>query len=236
MENTNKERKFDNFDEYAKDYRTIHNENIQISGESSEYFAEFKIKWLQKNIKETHFTFLDFGCGDGTLADWFVKYFPNAQYFGIDISDESIKIAQLKNLKNTEFHTFDGIKIPFPDQYFNYSIAACVFHHIDHSLHPQVLDEIKRVLKPNGSFFLWEHNPLNPITRKVVSECIFDKDCVLLKPSYSETIVRSAKFNNYKSDFVIFMPRKSIFKPFLFMENWFKKIPIGAQYILTAIK
>jgi ubiquinone/menaquinone biosynthesis C-methylase UbiE len=115
-------------------------------------------------------------------------------------------------------------------------MAACVFHHIDHSLHLEVLNEIKRVLKKGGKFYLWEHNHHNPVTRKVVAECEFDKDCVLLKPAYSGKLMKKAGFASVTNDYVIFMPRKNFLKPFLFIENMLSGVPIGAQYVMTAVK
>ena len=38
------ERSFDDFDAYAKDYRSIHTKNIKMSGADSFYFAEMKDK------------------------------------------------------------------------------------------------------------------------------------------------------------------------------------------------
>jgi SAM-dependent methyltransferase len=233
MENN---RKFDDFDSFAQDYRTIHTENIKISGESSEYFAEFKLKWLSEKVDNKAFQFLDFGCGDGALAQWFYQYFPQAHYFGVDISAESIAVAKNKNIKGAQFEVFDGIKLPFPDNTFDSCMAACVFHHIDASLHGEVLKEILRVLKPQGIFYLWEHNPYNPITRKVVAACEFDKDCVLLTPKYAKSIIKGGHFSEFKMNYVIFMPRSSFFKRILGIEKYFSAVPLGAQYVLSASK
>lgn len=233
MENN---RKFDDFDSFAQDYRTIHTENIKISGESSEYFAEFKLKWLSEKVDNKAFRFLDFGCGDGALAQWFYSYFPASQYEGVDISSESIAVAQSKGIEGAKFSVFDGIKLPFPDNSVDICMAACVFHHIDASLHPLVLDEILRVLKPQGVFYLWEHNPYNPITRKVVAACEFDKDCVLLTPKYAKSIIKGGRFSGFSMDYVIFMPRSPFFKRILGIEKYFSSIPLGAQYVLRAIK
>ena len=34
------------FDNFSQNYTKIHNQNIKISGESSEYFSEYKVKAL----------------------------------------------------------------------------------------------------------------------------------------------------------------------------------------------
>ena len=37
------------------------------------------------------------------------------------------------------------------------------------------------MLSEKGNIFITEHNPYNPVTRKIVSECAYDKDAILLK-------------------------------------------------------
>lgn len=49
---------------------------------------------------------------------------------------------------------FDALHIPFPDNYFEEIFFHHVIEHISHRLHNVVLTEIRRVLKPGGSFIL----------------------------------------------------------------------------------
>ena len=85
------ERSFDDFDAYAKDYRSIHTDNIKISGADSFYFAEMKVRLLQQFEKNTPLKILDVGCGDGTTEVYMNKYFPAWQITAIDISEKSIE-------------------------------------------------------------------------------------------------------------------------------------------------
>ena len=70
-----KDREFDNFDEYAKDYRQTHDKSVELSGAGSDYFSEYKIIELLKyeNPKKT-LRILDFGCGDGNSSFYFRKH------------------------------------------------------------------------------------------------------------------------------------------------------------------
>jgi hypothetical protein len=66
-------RNFDSFDEFADNYRQIHNENINITGTDSDYFSEHKIKTVKSyeiSIVE-NLNILDFGCGDGNSYTFF---------------------------------------------------------------------------------------------------------------------------------------------------------------------
>jgi trans-aconitate methyltransferase len=59
-----------------------------------------------------------------------------------------------------------------------------VFHHIPHDEHKNLLMELFALLNPNGKLVVWEHNPLNPFTRKIVNDCTFDQDAVLIYPYF----------------------------------------------------
>lgn len=228
---------FDNFDEFANDYRALHDESIKLSGTNSSYFCEYKIKELAK-IEDSNqqFSILDFGCGDGESCQFFRKHFKLSKLKGIDISEESIKKAQEKNITNAVFNPFNGLKIPAEDESYDIVFTSMVFHHIDHKLHAEILEEIHRVLKPKGRFYIFEHNPLNPLTRKVVRECVFDKDAVLLKSSYALKSIKDIGFKSSKIKYTIFIPRHKLFNWLLPLEKLLSKIPFGAQYFIRTVK
>ena len=111
-----------------------------------------------------------------------------------------------------------------------------VFHHIEHKLHDGVLKEIYRVLKRGGRFYNFEHNPNNPLTRKVVRECEFDEDAVLLKPAYNKMVTTNSGLKIEKLNYTLFFPRHKLFKIFHGLEKILTWCPFGAQYYIRAIK
>ena len=228
---------FDNFDQFATDYRQIHNQNIKLSGADSLYFSEFKVRWLRKYFgKNEPKDILDLGAGDGTCLKFFSHYFPDSSLKGIDVSELSIEEAEAKKIPNTEVAVYDGLHIPFPDQTFDLILVATVMHHIRFELHPGLMKEALRVLKPGGKIFIVEHNPHNPVTMHMVNTCPFDEDAVLLKPGYSKSLLRETGFKNVKNHFTLFFPRGGFFKPFHFLEPFLEWIPIGGQYVTIGEK
>jgi SAM-dependent methyltransferase len=227
------------FDEFAHNYRELHQKNIEITGEAPEFFYEYKVKDLAGIIKEFGWedeglSILDFGTGIGNSLDFFIKYFPGAHLFGVDVSEESLRIAQNKYQRRITFNIFDGVNLPFEDEKFDVVFAACVFHHIEKEKHAQVLREIKRVLKKNGALVIFEHNPLNPLTVRAVNACPLDKDAVLLGVSTLKAVLRTSGFRFCESRYRVFFP--SFLRYLRPIERYLYWLPIGAQYSILARK
>ena len=95
---------------------------------------------------------LDAGCGNGRLYPALKER--NIEYFGIDNSDQLIKIAKEK-FPEANFQIADILKIPFPDNYFDKIYCIAVLHHIpSDELRLQAMKELKRALKPKGLLIL----------------------------------------------------------------------------------
>ncbi|HMJ46110.1 MAG TPA: class I SAM-dependent methyltransferase [Ferruginibacter sp.] len=230
------ERKFDDFDKHAQGYREVHTRNIRLSGADSYYFAEMKVRLLKRFEKNTPLKVLDVGCGDGATELYFQKYFPSWQLTGIDVSGKSIEEAKKKNITTAVFELYNGTNINAPDDEFDIVFMAGVLHHIDFSLHDNILKEVWRVLKKHGRFYLFEHNPINPFTRYLVNTCEFDKDARLLENTYTSSLLRSRQFRVIKKEFIIFFPRKGLLSGLLFLEKYLHWLPLGGQYFFVSEK
>lgn len=220
-----------NFDDYAKDYREIHTKNIQVfSGKDSGYFGEYKVRIIRQELNgNKKVRILDLGCGDGLSAVFFKKYFPGMQYDGLDISKESIHQAEQKIQKrNISFRMYDGKTIPFDDDSFDIILIACVLHHVPYDEHYGLLKECQRVLKERGNLYIFEHNPFNPVTRKIVNTCPFDEDAVLIRAGRMKHLLSELRFHNIKISYTIFFPRKFFFRYLLGIEKYLKCLPGGA--------
>jgi ubiquinone/menaquinone biosynthesis C-methylase UbiE len=228
----NKNTSFDNFDQFATDYRQIHNENIKLTGADSQYFSEFKVRWLREYFgKKEPAQILDLGAGDGTCLTYFSTYFPQSDLKGIDVSELSIEEAKAKNIPRAEVKVYDGSHIPYADNSFDCILVATVMHHIRFELHVGLMEEALRVLKPGGQIFIVEHNPHNPVTMHMVNTCPFDEDAVLLKPAYTKKLLQQTGFKEVKNHFTLFFPRGGFFKIFHPLEKHLEFLPIGGQYV-----
>ena len=105
-------------------------------------------------------------------------------------------------------------------------------HHVSEELHFDLLKECKRVLKEEGSIYVFEHNPLNPLTRKIVNNCVFDKDAVLINPKKLIKKIKTLNFLKVKKQYTIFLPRNSFLNKLIFIEKFLYWCPLGGQYFL----
>ncbi|MDA3896543.1 MAG: class I SAM-dependent methyltransferase [Desulfobacteraceae bacterium] len=226
----------DNFGEFADNYNKTLNDAIQFSGEEAEFFIETKIKLMNEEIHRNNLcvrSILDFGCGTGNALKYIHKYFPEASYYGIDVSKQSIQQARTQGSTDLFFY-YEGNRLPFENNSFDIVFASVVFHHISLISHTPLIEDIHRVLNPNGGFFLFEHNPYNPFVRKIVKDCPFDKDAFLLSPKYSKKIFHHSPFQTWTLKYYLFFPK--FLKIFRFLEKYLSWALIGAQYYIFAKK
>lgn len=225
------------FNKYADDYRKILTGNIKKFSEfDSNYFSEYKVKVVKDVLVEPAEKILDFGCGDGISCEFFNKHFPNSMITGIDVSFESIKIALNKQIPNASFIHYEKEELPFKEESFDMIFVACVLHHINKQNHENLINEFKRVLKKNGKLFIFEHNPSNIITRKMVKDCVFDENAELIHAKSLKNMVIKSGFSDVKVNYTLFFPRYKILEKCFSLEKYLRRCPLGAQYYIKAKK
>lgn len=97
---------------------------------------------------------LDLGCGAG--RDSRILAEKGYEIVGIDYSNEMLKSARKLHgdLKNIHFRKMDMRKLDFKNRVFDGVWASASLLHIPKKEIPKVLREVRRVLKPNGYFFV----------------------------------------------------------------------------------
>lgn len=225
------------FDKFAEEYKQLHTTNIRASGETPEYFARYKVQDVARLLNEQipcKLRILDFGAGVGTSTPYFKEFFPNAKITCLDVSNKCLEIGRNLYADIAEFVAFDGQSIPYPDNTFDLVFAACVFHHIPHNQHLQLLAELRRVTKYHGRCCFFEHNPYNPLTVHAVNTCPFDENAVLIKASDFHRRVVNAGFSKVAHYYRIFIPGS--LRNLRFIESYLTWLPLGAQYYVTGQK
>lgn len=120
--------------------------NNLMSFGTQNYVKHFSVKLL--DIKP-HELVLDICCGTGDLSRIIKKIQPNAQVTGIDFSEKMLAIAKKKYSK-INFLQGDATKLPFEDSMFDYVVMGFGLRNILNA--EKAVEEVYRVLKPNGEF------------------------------------------------------------------------------------
>jgi len=216
------------FDDYAKSYDALHNQNLEASGEPLEYFSAYKRACLERLGAPRGEPLLDYGCGIGNVTRALSEGFDEVH--GYDPSAESLKVAR-ERIPNATFHaSLDAV----PGSHFASAVLSGVLHHVPRPERLSVLAEVRNKLRPGGRLFVFEHNPLNPVTRHTVATCPFDDDADLLWPWQAKKLLARAQFRDVSLDYIVFFPRP--LAPLRPLEPRLGWLPLGAQLLLVGTR
>ncbi len=102
---------------------------------------------------------LEIGCSVGQLACELKKRLPDAEVFGTDISAPMVRYAHWRaNEQDLDVHfaQMAAEALDFPDNHFDLVAAHILFHEIPRPVIEKTLSEAFRVLRPGGTFVLWD--------------------------------------------------------------------------------
>ena len=135
------------FDEYAGRYDSALDEGLSLSGESKEYFAQARVRWLAGRLRERGVApqqVLDFGCGTGDTGPALLDRLHARLVVGVDPSLESIATARRTHadprLQYEEMNTLQ------PSGQFQLAYCNGVFHHIESERRADALSYLHRSL------------------------------------------------------------------------------------------
>lgn len=217
------------FDEYAAVYDEELQSSFGFMANCTEnlFFYKHKVDCIRRYFPtEQHLKILDFGCGCGEVLKELAMEYPESKIVGYDISTEAsaIAIKQLVHLDNvkcvTDLETVGK---------FDLVIVSNVMHHIPPGSRTDILRGVVQRLSKNGYLVVFEHNPFNPLTRKVVSNCKFDENAELLTPTQLNKYIDDLGMVKMKLWYVVYFPWGKRINSIL--EKVMGGVPFGAQYM-----
>jgi ubiquinone/menaquinone biosynthesis C-methylase UbiE len=124
-----------------------------------------QMRWLRQFVVshatalQDHGEAVDLGCGPGHLVLALARRAPGLHLTGVDLSENMLVDAQLSAVQaglgdRVDFRLGNVEKIPFPDQSLELVISTFSLHHWSDPV--KVLNEIDRVLKPGGAFYIFD--------------------------------------------------------------------------------
>src|SRR5690348_14116873 len=144
------------FDNYASaGYGKLLQDPIMQRFGEQRFFFERKLGLLRALYEQyanstLSASWLDVGCGEGTLLKMSKKYF--IEVAGCDVSAGMIGGCEGLNVRQQ----LSPREIPFADKSFDLVTAVCVYHHVELADRPFLTSDISRVLRPKGLFCIIE--------------------------------------------------------------------------------
>lgn len=120
--------------------------NNAMSFGTQNYVKYSAIKMLNIN---PHDNVIDLCCGTGNLSGIIKKLSPHACVTGIDFSEKMLSIAKTKH-PDICFMQGDVTNLPYEDNFFDFAVMGFGLRNILNA--EKAVEEVYRILKPNGKF------------------------------------------------------------------------------------
>jgi len=217
------------FDDYTENYNRLLKEGTNFFSSNEEYFARYKVEIVRKQMCAPVCRLLEYGCGIGRNIPFLQEAFPGTLVVGSDISRASLEIARRDNIGVEFFQEDENVEFT---NLFDLIFVAGVFHHVPIEQRKAVAETLFNRLSPGGKIFIFEHNPYNSVTRRIVNNCPYDGDAVLLKPSELKKILTEAALIVERKAYCLFVPPR--FSVLARLETGLGWFPLGGQYWVQA--
>ena len=107
---------------------------------------------------------LEVGCGTGAQLAYYRAH--GCRATGIDMSSAMLGVAHARLGDRLKVCRGDGARLPYPDGSFDLVLASLVLHEIDPGTRPAVLEDMARVVRPEGLIGIIDYHPLPKRTVK----------------------------------------------------------------------
>ena len=165
---------------------------------------------------------LDAGCGQGTAFRFLRDTY---DVVGSDVSLPMLRVARAEGPVVLQ----EDCSLPFVSGVFDAAYAFCIYHHIASSDHVRHLRELARVVRPGGLICVFEHNPLNPVTRRVFNRAPVDRGCEMIPAGRLRQVFLAAGLTDIRVRYVLFVP-EAVHRLLGFAEKYLGWLPLGGQY------
>lgn len=123
---------------------------------------------------------LDVGCGDGKFTSALAR---ETETIGIDFSENAIRFAKCL-VPEASFLVMNATQMEFPDANFDVVTCLDVIEHLPGHRVKKVIDEIYRVLKPEGVFIISVPSKRMPLVHKHYRHYSYSEVCELFKARF----------------------------------------------------
>jgi len=240
------------FDDVAAGYAQEVDRAVAFCGQAQGFYLDVKARQIEEAIRErlgepSAVRALEVGCGPGLMQLRLRQRI--GRLWGMDLSlgclAQASQVGQAAAPAGARARAQagdrcglvagDGRQAPFAGGSFDLVFAVCVLHHVPPGgWRDAMVGEMARLARPGGLVALWEHNPWNPLTRRVVARCPFDRDAALLSLAETRRLLRRAGLSRIESRYGLFFPWRG--RGWRRAERLLAQVPLGAQFVALGIK
>lgn len=222
------------FDHYADTYGEAVGQSVSFTGKGVDYYASRKAEHLLELVTRqlgdpALMRALDVGCGLGITDQYLSGRF--AELHGVDTAALAVERAAARN-PEVRYRAYDGVDLPYQDGELDLVFAICVVHHVPPEERHGFVVEAARVVRPGGLVVVFEHNPINPLTRVAVGRCEFDEGVILVSRRAATRLLTGAGLDVVERRFTTFVPFEGALAHRIDRRlHW---LPVGAQHYVAA--
>jgi ubiquinone/menaquinone biosynthesis C-methylase UbiE len=178
----------------------------RIEGANKQFYEVL----LKKNI-DPPMKVLDLGCGAGKNTKYLEK--KGFEVVGLDFSSEAIRLARRQKIKSPLI-LGTAIRLPFKDKTFDFIVDIGCFHCLPPVDQDRARDEVLRVLKSKGLYFLrlWHSS-------KNIPEILMPKFYMGKIPiwGFNKSLIKSIFLKHYKLEYISKEMDEDGYGPFLIL-------------------
>jgi SAM-dependent methyltransferase len=140
--------------------------SVFYGGENSEDALHRRLAEQTPGPKDGRITrILEIGCGIGQMAVEMKRLHPDAEVIATDISAPMIRYGHWRATEQNiavHFAQMPSEDLDFPDGHFDLVYEHILFHEIPTPVLDKTLKEVHRVLRPGGTFVVWDFATAEP--------------------------------------------------------------------------
>ena len=217
-------------DTYARDLDRA----VSFAGRDHTFFTRAKAEQLVELVRRhagdpRTADVVDVGCGVG-LTDRFLRG-AFRTLTGVDVTPGVLETAAAEN-PWARYVRSDGETLPLEDDSFDVSVSICVVQVVEPAQRPRFVGELARVTRPGGLVVVFEHNPLNPLTRIVVRRCSYGADARMLREGELARLFTGAGLETVDRGYLLLLPSRH--PAAVAVEQRLRALPLGSQYYRAA--
>lgn len=153
---------------------------------------------IREHITEKEIKICEWGCGPGRVIRHLgnINGFDKVELFGTDYNKKSIKWCK-KTIKNVRFFV-NSLEPPLPleTNLFDCVYALSIFTHLSERMHYAWLEELFRILKPNGILIFTTHGDVCAKKLLPSEKMVYDSGLLLVIDKVKEGSKQFAAYHS----------------------------------------